>query len=227
MGWNGLKLNLQKSRQRGKEDENEVFHYQQDRHNWRRSNYRGTGPITLEGWVIPGRGDGFVASNSQFSGVQIGKWDGGYWVFAVRNENGYIKTRSKKPAVVGKKVHIAGVFDGRTVRLYVDGELQEVVAFKGKHKPSDNALLIGADTDGNGAPESCFSGTMCNMFRISNSVRYTRSFEPEADFVPDNNTVALYDMSAKPENGKQIKDLSGNKRHGLIKRAEHVKLDLK
>lgn len=49
-----------------------------------------------------------------------------------------------EPLPTGRWVHLAGTFDGQTMRLYVDGKLAGTMERLGPAKPNDHYLVIGS-----------------------------------------------------------------------------------
>lgn len=84
--------------------------------------------------------------------------------------------------------HVAGVYDGSNVNLYINGIRVAQTAASGSVAASANSVIVGNGSAGEGFP-----GRIDEM-RISNSVRYTgASFTvPTASFVTDGNTMALW-----------------------------------
>ncbi len=94
----------------------------------------------------------------------------------------------------GVRYHLAGVYDGKSAKLYLDGNLLAGVDRAGKRKTNDLPLVIGGDVDGAGKPTSEFAGTI-EAVRLSNVARYSgNAFAPAQDWAPDANTVLLFDM---------------------------------
>ncbi len=86
--------------------------------------------------------------------------------------------------------HIAGVYDGSEIRIYVDGTLKGTTSsVTGNVSTSANSAAIGAQPGGG----EYFPGYIDEM-RISDSVRYTgASFSvPTEKFVFDSNTISLW-----------------------------------
>lgn len=94
----------------------------------------------------------------------------------------------------GRWQHIAGVFDGSEVRLYVDGELVDANAATGRRRTNRLPFLIGADVDGRGRPTSFFDGSVDEV-RVSTVARYSGSrFVPERRHKADSDTALLFNM---------------------------------
>lgn len=113
--------------------------------------------------------------------------------------------------------HIAGVYDGKTtqsVKLYLDGNLA------GKHKTKQKlhvvpqGIILGSEIDRDRQVLSSFYG-MLDSVRFSKTARYSgESFEPQRDFVYDEDTFMLLDMQ---ENiGLKISLTGDAKNFGLI-----------
>ncbi len=193
--------------------------------------YDGSHPITLEALVKPyDRDDEFirasVVANLDLSGVGI-HYSRDRWMFHVnegRDSNaGYASTVSNKNVELDKMVHVAGVYDGRKVRLFVNGKLQQSTEETTlKHVPSQFDFMVGADPDRKGKPHQFFKGVIDEV-RISKVARYTDDFAPPGKLKSDKNTLALYHLD--DGKGKVAKDASGNALHGTVVGAKWLSLD--
>jgi hypothetical protein len=83
--------------------------------------------------------------------------------FLINTENGPFSVSANRRPVPGRH-HLAGVYDGKALRLYIDGELVNEQAACGKLLGSDVELAIGHLLDGGGR----FAGTIFEV-RISDS----------------------------------------------------------
>jgi hypothetical protein len=109
--------------------------------------------------------------------------------------------------------HVAGVFDGKQLRLYVDGQLQESRAVSGIHKPTTKLpFVIGA------CPALGPSGVLLDDYfkglikavRISSVSRYTDSFTPPTQLLrEDANTQLL--LIFNKGSGDVVVDASGRR----------------
>lgn len=151
------------------------------------------GAFTIEGWL---RGDDFTGrrgflNNTESSGFGIFVNDGRP-SFVVHLDDKYA-TAQAPGRVLRDHVwhHVAGVFDGEEVRLYVDGKLAARAAGKGARTANKLPLYIGADPDGNGLPVSFFKGRIDEV-RVSRGARYvSEAFTPARRFAPDTDTLLL------------------------------------
>ena len=110
--------------------------------------------------------------------------------------------------------HVAGVYDGSEVRLYIDGRLVANKAGSGKRTTNDLPLMIGADVNRSGEPTSHFKG-MIDEVRVSSSARYQGElFTPARWHKSDDSTMLLYHMDG--EIGPWVYDESSNRAHGWI-----------
>ena len=131
------------------------------------------GPLTVECWLNARTFDtrvGLVAKteNSEF-GLFAG---GGVPNFSIHLDGRYVDVRSDQPMLEpGKWHHVAGVFDGKEVRLYVDGRVVARASASGKRRTNNLPLLVGADVDAAGLGVSHFDGLIDGV-RVSTSVRY-------------------------------------------------------
>jgi hypothetical protein len=183
------------------------------------------GPFTLEAYVTPARllsnpegpqvimgvGGPFSVAFSQYGArwrMHEGGPDGGFWLYA-------------KPdtAEVGKRVHVAAVYDGKQRRFYVNGRASfatEVAA--GKIQPQAVTVLGRTIGDMGGH----FQGVIDEV-RISKVARYDKDFTPDKRFEPDKDTLALYHCDEG--RGEVLKDSSGNGHHGKIVGAKWANAD--
>jgi hypothetical protein len=184
--------------------------------------YDGQTPVTMEAVVtaseVAGRGRSIVA-NIHSAGLGLMLEDGA-WQMMCHDGKTYRRARSDKPAKIGERIHFAGVYDGRMVRVYINGILQKAVEqMSGPHKPSLQPFLIGEDPTSTGRPEHPFQGTIHSV-RISNVARYNRNFAVPKGFGADKSTVALWKMDEGE--GQILKDSSGNGHHARINGAKWI-----
>ena len=171
------------------------------------------GPLTLECWLngtdFTGR-RGLVTKTerSEFglfcSDATLG--------FTVLLGDGYVAATSEEAVLrAGTWHHVAGVFDGERVCVYLDGKLLATTAGSGKRRRNELPLLIGADTSRSGAPMSHFSGRIDDV-RLSKVARYrTEGFTPPQRHTNDADTVLL--IPCDTSFGPWTVDLSPNAAH--------------
>jgi hypothetical protein len=170
------------------------------------------GPFTIEGWFDArsfGQRVGFLnkTENAEF-GLFLSN---GVPSFTVHLAGRYVNaTREKTPVTTNVWHHVAGVFDGNEVRLYIDGELVATKAGKGKRTLNELPLMIGADVTKEAQPDSFFDGRI-DEIRISKTARYTTTFAPKRRFQPDADTLLLLHMDG--EVGPWSYDASGRGMH--------------
>jgi hypothetical protein len=135
----------------------------------------------------------------------------------------YASVNARAEVAVKKWQHIAGVWDGQELRLYLDGELQNTRSGVDYcTQLSKSPFFLGADPAGLGTydvAEGFLHGRM-RAARISRGVEYVDSFTtPESlDKRPD--TIALYDFTY--DTGRFAIDQSGNGHHAIIIGAKFV-----
>ena len=171
----------------------------------------GTPPLTLEAWATP---ETSVEEHGNF--VQLGA-AGGYEI-KLKNrlsEWHLLLSDTARPGVLqyvvgksqnGRRDHVAGVWDGKELRIYVNGVASPPLSV---NQQLADARPRGAGTIGFGASE----GTIDEV-RISKSVRYTGNFQPAQRWEPDADTLALFHF--EEGSGNVLRDASGNGRDGKI-----------
>ncbi|MEW6743354.1 MAG: LamG-like jellyroll fold domain-containing protein [Planctomycetota bacterium] len=171
------------------------------------------GPFTLEAWMLAEdlarrRALATKTETSEF-GLFVSD---GQPEFCVHLDGNYaIACGAEGDLEVGRWYHIAGVYDGSEVRLYVSGHLVAATRAAGARTPNNLPLYIGADPHAEGFPYSYFDGWIDEV-RLSKNVRYARaSFEPERRFEPDEATCFLYHLDVNL--GPFVPDHSPYHRH--------------
>jgi hypothetical protein len=174
------------------------------------------GPFTLECWFEAdsfGERTGLVSKteNSEY-GIFV---NNGRPSFSVFLDGRYAEAGADKPMLeAGRWHHGAGVFDGKQVRLYIDGELVGTAERSGRRRTNGFPLQIGADVDGQGMATSGFDGRIDEV-RLSNVARYEGDrFEPVRRFEADASTLMLLHMEGAT--GAWLCDASGRGAHARL-----------
>jgi hypothetical protein len=153
------------------------------------------GPFTLEAWINPSRLDQSrgIAAKTQSSEYALFLQDGAPQ-FDVRlgtaSTSRYVNARNPGQIAANKWCHVAGVYDGSEVRLYVDGKQVAQSKGSGPRVPNALSLYIGADPDGRDNATRGFDGKI-DEFRLSRGVRYTDDFNPDKRHSRDDETILL------------------------------------
>ncbi|WP_417387129.1 protein kinase domain-containing protein [Gimesia sp.] len=132
--------------------------------------------------------------------------------------------------------HVAAIYDGTQIRLYVNGEQThysvEVSDKQNNYTPMTdsieleqvytNAIFQIGRTTSNPTSNHSFRGIIDEV-RLSSIVRYTNNFTPEKRLKADEHTMGLYHFDEVGSN--VLKDSSGNGRDGRIIGARWVTVD--
>ncbi len=177
-------------------------------------------PLTIEGYITALMSPPYKTKNNSvsvnFLGVGIYRHVSGRWATAFLTDTG--KTHSaigREPVVVGRKTHVAAVWQPGELRLYVDGRLAgKCVA---PNPPKVNRLgMIPMRVN----PWADPLIAEVDEWRISGVARYSANFTPAERFQPDKDTLALYHFDEGT--GEIAQDASGNGRHAKILGAKWV-----
>jgi len=179
-------------------------------------------PFTVEVIVTPaviakGKYQSLVA-DCETAGFDLMINADGFYEFKVK-QNGrkkYVKARSIAGATPGKETHLAGVFDGSHLGIFVNGVLQTTKNFSAKRGPrlSKRQVLIGADPAGTAGSATGFSNGNFESVMITAGAKYRRNFKPNHDLSlgAKKNLVALYlDFRTGEEDGLKDKARRPNK----------------
>lgn len=136
--------------------------------------FAGTSNFTLEAWVNRKATGADAAIVSKFNGGVAGN----YWLLIGSNGKPYFSREAAPWTVPASNVlpenewhHIAGVFDGSTMKIYIDGILDNSVAASGSISSSVSSIkvFIGASSQ-NSLPSTFFKGSL-DEIRIWNVAR--------------------------------------------------------
>ncbi|MEE8468491.1 MAG: LamG-like jellyroll fold domain-containing protein [Planctomycetota bacterium] len=173
------------------------------------------GPFTLECWL---RADSFGARTGLVNKTESSGF--GFFVnrgrpaFLVHLNGAYVAADASEPLLeTGRWHHLAGVFDGSEVRLYLDGVLVASASGSGTRTQRDLPLLVGADVDRDGRATSHFAGQIDEV-HLSLGARYeAQRFTPERHPAGDERSLLLLHMNAAQ--GPWVYDSSPRRRPAL------------
>ncbi|MFG0261602.1 MAG: LamG-like jellyroll fold domain-containing protein [Novipirellula sp. JB048] len=172
------------------------------------------GPFTLEAWVNPAQvagHRGLIAKTQQSEFAFF--MNEGVPQFDVHLAGRYHSARATDVLPVGRWSHLAGVYDGAEVKLYIDGVLVGSKAASGKRTKNQLPLFIGADPDTQGRPTRAFLGKIDEV-RVSRQAIYTSDFKPLRRLAPEPNTVLL--MHLDRQFGPFVLDHSASAAKGTL-----------
>lgn len=154
------------------------------------------GPFTVEAWLLAEKFNsrqGVICKSEQ---SEFGLFaSDGLVDFTVHLGGRYVAAKSTNKLVEKRWTHVAGVFDGSAVRLFVDGVQVAERAGKGSRKRNELPLIVGGDVNSRAGAYSLLRGALDEV-RISRVARYEAGerFEPATRHEPDADTVLLLHM---------------------------------
>jgi len=154
------------------------------------------GPFTLEAWV---RAERFANRQGVVTKTENSEYglfaSGGRPSFTVHLSGKYVDVEADDLRMeVGRWHHVAGVYDGDEVRLYLDGALAARRPGSGARTTNELPLIVGGDVSRDGGGNSCLDGALDEV-RLSRTARYSgERFEPARRHAPDAKTVLLLQM---------------------------------
>ncbi len=174
------------------------------------------GPLTLEAWFKGEQYDGRRGLVTKTEGSEYGLFvSDGHPSFWLHLDGAYASVEPMDaPLVEGRWHHLAGVYDGREIRLYLDGRRIASSPASGSRTRNHLPIVIGGDVGAGGAANSFFSGAI-DAVRLSDSARYSGDrFTPGQRHAADVNTVLLFNMDAM--HGPWMPDASGREGHAVL-----------
>lgn len=184
--------------------------------------YDGKHPLTIEAIVLPHserKASVFVDFERGGVGLQLRDEK---WLFMIHDEKNYRLVAADEKPNYKIADHVAGVFDGKAVSLYVNGKIQSRKAYvAGSVHPSGLPFLIGANPSPSGEPVEFFHGRI-DAVCLSKGERYTKNFAAPSKLEKTDSTLVL--LNFNEGEGETAKDESGNGHDGKIQKAKWVKL---
>ena len=163
------------------------------------------GPFTVEAWVkSAGDTNGAIVANIKIGGFSLEV--AGTPQFRVQTDERSVNERrfsNLKPARIarakdrlatGRWTHLAGVFDGQQIALFINGQKAASTNATGARLSSDKSLYIGARPNGAfnahnfSYPLIYWRGAVDDV-RVSRGVRYQADFTPPAKLARDTSSV--------------------------------------
>ena len=109
----------------------------------------------------------------------------------------YFPAKADRPLQAGTTYHVAGVWDGSEVRLYLDGARVGAAPAEGTRTLNKLPLYLGGDTTIGGKLDRPVSGRL-NDVRLSDVARYADDFTPPTgELKPDDETVLLFPLDRR------------------------------
>lgn len=165
------------------------------------------GPFTVEAWIKPSPDtNGAIVSNLRIGGFSLEI--AGTPQFRVQTDLPTVNDRrasNLRPALAAKApdrlpanrwAHLAGVFDGEQITLFINGKKAASTNAPGARLSSDKSLYIGARPNGafntyNFSLPLVFWRGAVDEVRVSRTARYVRDFNPAAKLASDPATLLL------------------------------------
>lgn len=175
------------------------------------------GPLTLEAWVKPATTSGHnaIIAKTQSSEYAL-FFDEGVPQFDIHLGGRYRTAKAIEKLPTDAWTHLAGVYDGATVSIFVDGKKVASVDGSGKRRTNNLPLFIGADPDAAGQPTRCFQG-LIDEVRLSPTAVYGDDFKPSSTLTSSAKTALLMPLDKRV--GPFVLDHSEH-RHCLLMGAE-------
>lgn len=119
--------------------------------------------------------------------------DQGHWGLARRFGRESYVICAQQPAVTGEVAHVAGVYHGNDLRLFVNGKPVDTGNVAYTLYPTKAALYVGGSPPGRLNPDHdrYFDGDI-HAVRITRGERYTKPFQPPTAFESDPETIVVF-----------------------------------
>lgn len=146
-------------------------------------------------WGVSGTGGGYEFSITSTGKVRLDLY---------QSHNQYTTSIGSTTITTGTWHHVAGVFDGNQMRVYLNGVLDGSVGTTNGPASGNSPLQIGLNTGG-----TYYFGGLIDEVRISAAALYSSNFTPGLG--PANQTRAYWKFD-----GQSVNDSSGNGNHGTL-----------
>jgi len=176
-------------------------------------------PVTLEAFVTPMASGNNVTSiivghKLTYGGVRLGI-NQGFFTFSMAGADRILyEVYSDTPFHAGQRYHIAGVYDGQQLQMYVNGQRQmNQVLQSGGMRPSTLPYAIGAGLQGTGSSTTQHFMGLIEQVHVAFAPVYQRNFSPPLQLKrhPKSKLLHLYNGGGT---AATVRDSSGNNMHG-------------
>lgn len=176
--------------------------------------------LTLECWM---NADSYEPRTGLVSKTEISEYgifvNNGIPAFSIHVGGQYLEVRGAAAIPTHSWHHVAGVYDGREARLYVDGALVASGVREGRRTTSGLPLIIGADVNAEGGPTSPFTGWIDGV-RLSTGARYTSGFTPARRAAAEPNDLLL--LNFDPQRAIWTFDESAARAHPRVRGSARI-----
>ncbi len=176
------------------------------------------GPLTLEFWIKPGKflhsGNFVMKSHYQYGLIQPDADTVEFYIYDGVNEKRISATAAVPSDWVGQWHHLAGIFDGDTLRLYVDRELRATVEHSGRIMNAPFSLSLGHDSS-----LKLDSYTGQTAIAVLDDLRiYDQVLEPDQLSLPKPVVQPVLDVSFDKlmDTGEKFFNTGGGRTYGLV-----------
>lgn len=157
------------------------------------------GPMTLESWFKAGSFEGRTGLITKAESSEYGLFvSNGQPTFSIHLDGKYVDVKGEENSLeAGQLYHIAGVYDGKEVRLYLDGKLLGTKPGLGKRKTNGLDLIIGGDVGKWNGVNATLDGQIHSV-GLSKVARYSgETFTPSKDLNADENALFITDFQTR------------------------------
>lgn len=186
--------------------------------------YQNGNPITFEMWLTPlatpDRRKKELVCNAEAAGISLSLKEDANLKFQLHDGKQYVPIEILNCVSNAEKMHVAAVYSGLSVQLYVNGAAAGAAQpVRQQHRPSPLSILLGTNPDpalagrDHATLRDCFRGII-HQFRVTRGARYSENFSPTKILTADADVELLYHINSGQ--GETVKDLSGNQHHGTI-----------
>jgi Concanavalin A-like lectin/glucanases superfamily len=136
--------------------------------------------------------------------------------FAVHLGDRYVRAETKEPVLEPHRwYHIAGVFDGEEVRLYLDGARVAATPGRGQRTRNEEPLWIGADPDGEDRTVGHFDGDLSDVAIIPRASYSGESAQPRPHAATPVDAILWLPLDSRI--GPWVRDASSRARTATVR----------
>lgn len=176
--------------------------------------FTGTSAVTLEGWVnLESSGTFRTIVGNYNSGMQfLLRIDGGLPRFWVDNGGGFKNVTGTSTIPVGTWTHIAGTWDGTTMKVFVNGILEGSLPTTGAFPTVSNSVRVGGSINGSEYMDGLIDDV--RIWNIARTDADIKAFMSTCLSGFESGLVAFYDFESGT--GTALVDRTGNGYNGTL-----------